>query len=145
MKIIRPPNKIPKLDVSTGTVFMGGTISNWRDEFKLLLQDTDVVLLDPVVENYSPSEEQVSWEFDAMNRAHILVFYFDKTSVSPISLMELGWAMHSLRTVLVGADPDYPLYSELLPRYNIMRCLKIECSNSVYDLAQKVTSRCLTL
>lgn len=65
-------------------------------------------------ENPSMAQEQIEWEFKALNTADTILFWFCKETVQPIALYELGRHAyrHSTRrrpsTLLVGVEPGYP-------------------------------------
>ena len=86
-----------------GSIEMG-TAEPWQENFVQEFQDYDVTFLNPrrtdwdsswVQEKSNPEfSEQVNWELDALNFADYVVFYFDKNTKSPITLMELGLYAH---------------------------------------------------
>lgn len=106
MKVIKAPN--PYETKGNKTVFLAGSIEmgfavNWQDYIARSLEDCDnsLVLLNPRRDDWDSSweqkitndkfREQVEWELNAMQEADLVVFYFAPNTVSPITLMELGF------------------------------------------------------
>ena len=106
------------------TIFLAGGITNcpgWHDEIiKMLEPYNDGVLLNPRRKNFpihdpNASKEQITWEFNALNRCSIFSMWFSAgESVQPICMYELGrhlaWAEHSHRPftcTLIGVEPGY--------------------------------------
>ncbi len=106
------------------TIFFGGGISNcpdWQEELACRLPMSfafeDVVILNPRranfdVGNESLLEEQIKWEFDHLRLADVLIFWFPKESLCPITLFELGKHLNRKRLV-VGCHPEYSRIKDL--------------------------------
>ncbi|NBS41167.1 hypothetical protein EBS80_00725 [bacterium] len=86
-------------------VFLAGSIEMgaarpWQDEVVASLADLDVTVLNPRRQNWDPFwqqhpdnpefREQVEWELDGLQRANLILMYFDPDTKSPVSMMELG-------------------------------------------------------
>lgn len=86
-------------------VFLAGSIemgaaSDWRGELKTMLQDTDIVLLNPWRDDWDDSwtqsieddnfREQVEWEIRGIEEADLVAIHFDPGTSAPITLLELG-------------------------------------------------------
>lgn len=77
-----------------------GLAEDWQSRLTKELSNLDIVLLNPRRTSWDSSwvqsinnpifKEQVDWELDALDRATVVVFYFDPNTKSPITLMELG-------------------------------------------------------
>lgn len=105
MKEIKAPTRIDiSHDVSVflaGSIEMG-TAENWQDRLARELETWNVTLLNPRRDDWDSSweqkkenqqfNEQVTWELEHMEKANIIVFYFDPNTKSPITLLELGLA-----------------------------------------------------
>jgi hypothetical protein len=64
---------------------------------------------------------QIKWEFDHLKESDIIMFWFPKETVCPVTLFELGkWAM-SDTDVIVGCHPEY------------IRKFDVECQLSLID------------
>jgi len=103
MKLITAPNTI-LLD-NNQSIFLAGSIEvgvaeRWQDIVINALSDEDITLLNPRRASWDASwkqdienpvfKEQVSWELDALEKASMIIMYFDKNTKSPITLLELG-------------------------------------------------------
>ena len=103
MKIIKPPNSI---ESSSGfSVFLAGSIEmgiaeNWQDKVQKALVDIKGVIFNPRRDDWNPLWaqtkinpyfwEQITWELNALEVANLIAMYFDPSTKSPISLLELG-------------------------------------------------------
>ena len=102
MNLIKAPDPFP----STGyRVFLAGSIEmgaaeNWQDRLTGMLADYDLTILNPRRDDWDSSwkqsiedpqfNQQVTWELDALEAADFIALYFDPSTKSPISLLELG-------------------------------------------------------
>ena len=93
-------------DASTKyTIFLAGAIDqgkavDWQKEVSQALSDFDILILNPRRDDWDASWEQsadnpefakqVTWEYDAMEAADMVVFVFTKDSKAPITFYELG-------------------------------------------------------
>lgn len=98
------------------TVFLAGGITDcpdWQQEAVGILAHTELALLNPrrrdfPIHDPRAAYEQVTWEFEQLNDADVILFWFPASvSVQPIALYELG--RHAVRNtrLIVGADSDY--------------------------------------
>ena len=70
----------------------------------------DVTILNPRRDDWDNSwtqsinnpqfREQVEWELEAMEKADIIAMYFDKSTKSPITLLELGLFAHTGKMIV---------------------------------------------
>ena len=77
-----------------------GTAEKWQDRVVKMLNDTNVIILNPRRDDWdwtweqsinNPKfKEQVEWELDNILHSDIVLVYFDKNAKSPITLLELG-------------------------------------------------------
>lgn len=82
-----------------GSIEMG-TAEKWQDKVVASLKDKNVVIFNPRRDDWDSSwvqsidnpqfKEQVEWELDYLERANVVLFYFDPNTKSPITLLELG-------------------------------------------------------
>jgi len=104
MKIIKSPQPLLKID-SAKKLFLAGSIElgaaeDWQQKVEGLLNNTDWVIFNPRRDNWDNSwvqsinnpqfREQVEWELKAQEEADKIIMYFDPSTKSPISLLELG-------------------------------------------------------
>ncbi|WP_108869188.1 nucleoside 2-deoxyribosyltransferase domain-containing protein [Aquimarina aquimarini] len=87
------------------SVFLAGSIegdkaTKWQDIIIQNLTKEEIVILNPRRLSWDSSwkqeisnpifKEQVTWELQALEQADMIIMYFDKTTKSPITLLELG-------------------------------------------------------
>lgn len=100
----KAPEHFPKCTGMT-KVFLAGSIEmgcaeKWQDALWNKLEHMDLIVLNPRREDWdstwvqtSENEQfsaQVDWEHSAMQEADVIAMYFDFTTKSPITLLELG-------------------------------------------------------
>lgn len=104
--MIYPPNN-DFLNSTQPMIFLGGSIEmgkakDWQQELGDFLAQTfpNLVVANPRRKDWDSSWEQsitnplfceqVNWELNHLERSNYIVFYFDKDTYSPVTLMELG-------------------------------------------------------
>lgn len=94
------------------SIFLAGSISNapiWQDIAVEKLKDHYDVFnprrIDFDVFDYTQEAKQIEWEFEHLNAAKQVIFWFSSETLAPISLFELGgyWS----KTTFIGIDPLY--------------------------------------
>jgi Nucleoside 2-deoxyribosyltransferase like len=118
MRVIHAPSLVDS--VASPTVFLGGSIEGdtavrWQDEVIRHLVTVSGTLLNPRRPAWDNSwetnivnpvfREQVEWELSGIETSDIIVFYFDPTTRSPITLLELGLAI-GLQKKIILACPN---------------------------------------
>ena len=108
-------------DIEMPYVFLAGSIEmgvaeNWQTRVAKDMAKYDVVLLNPRRDDWDSSwrqsiddpqfNQQVTWELDGIEGADIVIFYFDPTTKSPITLMELGLAANDPHARVIVCCPD---------------------------------------
>jgi len=103
MNVLYPPQPIDK--ISNFSIFLAGTIEmgnshDWQQDVINELSAYDITILSPRRKDYDPTwvqdisnppfAAQVNWELQGLNNVDVVMMYFDPTSKSPISLLELG-------------------------------------------------------
>lgn len=104
MRVVYPPN-YPMFEAGEPSVFLAGSIemgfaTDWQSRICEALQDKNMLVLNPRRSDWDSSWEQsihneqfvaqVDWELDMMGLASKAIVYFDASTKSPISLLELG-------------------------------------------------------
>jgi hypothetical protein len=106
-KVVFPPSyQITKGDATKLKIFLAGSIEmgkaeDWQTQVSNLLADQeDIIIFNPRRDDWDSSwvqsihddqfYAQVNWELDHIENANVVLMYFDPTSQSPISLLELG-------------------------------------------------------
>jgi hypothetical protein len=116
---IRPPAPL-QLDWPHARVFLAGSIEmgaavDWQATVTRSFADLNVLVCNPRREawdaswpqsiDFAPFREQVEWELEALERAHLILFYFAPNTKSPITLLELG--LHAKRKAIVCCPEGY--------------------------------------
>ena len=102
------------------SVFLAGGITDcldWQAEARELFAEDNVAVINPrrkvfpsasSVAYTSASEQQITWEFNALAGADVVMFWFPAgTSLQPIALYELGRHGGITDNLVVGRDPGY--------------------------------------
>ena len=103
---IQAPNPTPSEYKDNFTLFLAGSIEmgtaeHWQKRVVEALKDCKrLTIYNPRRDDWDSSWvqsidnpqfiEQVEWELDNLQRANLAIFYFDPSTKSPITLMELG-------------------------------------------------------
>lgn len=118
MEVLKPPQ--PHKAFRGLTVFLAGSIEmgsaeDWQPKVTEALKGFDVQVLNPRRDDWDPTweqsidnpqfNEQVTWELDGIDKAGVMVFYFDPATKSPISLMELGLVAESFEKEILVCCP----------------------------------------
>jgi len=111
--IYTPPTKIEESDFINYMVFLAGSIEmgvaeDWQTTLsKELVDIPKLTILNPRRPQWDNSwvqsldnpifKEQVDWELDGIEKADLVIFYFDPNTKSPITLLELGMVSQLVR------------------------------------------------
>lgn len=101
------------------SIFLAGGITDCPDWQKptaeRLTSETDLIVFNPRRKKFDVSKKdkesvkQIHWEHTYLGQVDIVMFWFPKESVCPITLLELGKFLMKPNTQLyVGTDPEYP-------------------------------------
>jgi len=131
-------------------LFLAGGISNCPDWQAVLIEDIkdipNLTVYNPRRKNFpigdpNAAEQQITWEFNHLRDADIVIFWFSKGSLNPIVLYELGmWGNSNNRPMIVGIDEGYERKQDVeiqtrLSRPNIPIVYSLEeMSEKIYDL-----------
>lgn len=104
MRAFKPPHR--EGFAGTGErLFLAGSIDqgaarDWQADICHRLEDLDVSVYNPRRDEWHPDweqsihnadfREQVEWELDHLDAAHVIALVFDEKGKAPISLLELG-------------------------------------------------------
>jgi len=103
MTLITAPQKFTKF--KRPAIFLAGSIEmgkaeEWQARVARELEDYPITIFNPCRDHWNSNwresiknkkfQEQVSWEFSALEKSDYIILYFDPKSKSPISLLELG-------------------------------------------------------
>ena len=107
--VVKPPMEMTEEESSHYKIFLAGSIDmgnaiEWQkrieEELSLSSSSSSLTLLNPRREDwdsswkqeigYPPFKEQVIWELSHLEKADLILLYFDPSGPAPISLLELG-------------------------------------------------------
>lgn len=131
-------------------LFLAGGISNCPDWQAVLIDDIKAIpnltIYNPRRKNFpigdpNAAEQQITWEFNHLRDADVVIFWFSKGSLNPIVLYELGmWGNSNNRPMIVGIDEGYERKQDVeiqtrlsRPEVPIVYSLE-EMSEKIYDL-----------
>lgn len=118
--ITAPEKTKPNLDYDS--IFLAGTIEmgqseDWQAKVVDRLKNKRVNIFNPRRTQWDSTweqdidnpnfYEQVTWELDRLDKSDLILFYFDPTSKSPITLMELGLSVGFMNKSIVVCPPGY--------------------------------------
>ena len=144
MKYIECPQVYDGNEVS---LFMAGGISGckiWQNELVKLLEDTSLVLINPRRENFDVTDtdiekKQIAWEFEHLQKASAVSFWFPPETVCPITLYELGKISQTDKPLFIGIDRDYMRINDIYIQTKLIRPA-VEVVYSLNGLAEQIKS-----
>ncbi len=155
MKVITAPEEIDLVN-DFPRVFLAGGIQKcppWQKEIIELLELWDGVILNPRRENFpindaKAGEEQIEWEFHALNNAHVFSIWFcNADSDQPICMYELGRFLalknhlRTLDTMVIGVEPGYRRELDVFVQVSLInKKLKNYISGNLFDHARNITN-----
>jgi len=146
MIYVEAPDEL-KHGVEGKSVFLAGGITdclNWQQRMRLLLEDSDLILLNPRRANFPIADpnaalEQIRWEHRHLRMADAILFWFPCETLCPIVLYELGaWSMTD-KPIFVGVHPDYKRRQDVEIQTRLTRP-EIRISYSLENLAAEVAT-----
>jgi hypothetical protein len=130
-------------------VFLAGGITNcpdWQqdaiDTFKMI-EAYDFTLYNPRRKNFPigdpmAAEQQIAWEYEHLEKADIILYWFSKGSLNPIVLYELGrWGNSSNKIISIGCDEGYERTQDVTIQTRLSRPY-LEVFTSLQDTVQNV-------
>jgi hypothetical protein len=110
-------------------VFIAGGISNCADwqstAMRELDGDDDVIIMNPrrqtgFAKTGSSAAQQIAWEHEYLSKARCILFWFPASSICPITLYELGWAISQPgKKIIVGYEPGYARSFDILTQLHL--------------------------
>jgi hypothetical protein len=155
MRIVKAPEDVIKADGEI-TLFVAGGITDcpdWQAQFFKLMKrelgkNFPIVLMSPRRDDFdvsNPDEtvKQIKWEFDHLQPADIIVFWFCKETLCPIVLYELGVQMgrklhyngHGTPKIFIGVEKGYERAEDIAIQTQLVNDHYVILS-SVEDLAR---------
>lgn len=109
-------------------LFIAGGISNCSDWQSVVINryadSAHLTIYNPRRKDYVKEleVEQICWEFKHLQDADIIIFWFAKETVCPISLYELGkWGNATNKKVVIGVDPEYSRKNDVIIQTSLAR------------------------
>lgn len=142
MKYIECPNIY---EGDKKSLFLAGGISNcsnWQSELVKMLEDTDLILLNPrrkffPTDKQNIEKEQIIWEYNHLKKASAVSFWFPKETLCPITLYELGKQNISNQPIFIGVHPEYLRIRDIKIQTELVRP-EIKIVYSLQDLANQI-------
>lgn len=115
MEVYKPPFNIRKLDLYAKSIFLAGSIEmgkaiDWQKDIENHLSDYEGIILNPRRDDWDESwvqsikneqfRQQVEWELYGLDNVAVIPIYFEPSTKSPISLLELGLHMRSEKLIV---------------------------------------------
>lgn len=104
--VIKPPNcLVTKNTFTKKNIFLAGSIEmgkaeDWQEKVTLLLKNPNITIINPRRKDWDDTwkqeyenaqfYQQVNWELNGLDKAHIILMNLLPNTKSPISLLELG-------------------------------------------------------
>lgn len=119
---------------------------DWQTHMKELIhkQCPGLVPLNPRRANFDVTQsnvhhEQIKWEFGALRKSSVIIFWFPKETLCPITLFELGtWSvLHKTHgsDIIVGTDPEYARAADVKTQLSLLTETDFPVSQSLEELA----------
>lgn len=112
---LKPKTALPVIFFA-GSIEMGKAI-DWQAQLALDLKDIPCICLNPRRVDWDSSwvqsidnaqfNEQVNWELSGLERADLIIYNFDPSTQSPITLLELGLYANSHKKLIVNCPEGY--------------------------------------
>ncbi len=132
-------------DGNESNLFLAGGISgcsDWQKEMVELLEGEDLVVVNPRrkgfdMDDKTMEKKQILWEYEHLEKADIVSFWFASETICPITLYELGEISKMDKVVFVGIDPGYVRKKDVEIQMSLIRP-NVEIVYSIEDLARQV-------
>lgn len=142
----------PDLWDGKGTgIFLGGGITDcpdWQSDitkkFAAEFISDPVTILNPRRANFpindpNAAERQIKWEYEHLELATAIVFWFSPPTLNPIVLFEFGKYMNRGRPLFVGCDPEYARTQDVVIQSQFERP-DIKVAESLEELCSQVVN-----
>ena len=151
MRVVTPSDDLESLDPDTLKIFLAGGMKNpWRKALRDKLQKanlTNLIIIDPTIDDWASIGKndisnpdyvrQTDWEHMGLIKADIEVFHFDSSSVSPITLIEMGMYKSQESIICVESGYRKKAYIEYMgDRYGM------PVTRTINELANLLAIRC---
>jgi len=150
LKILEAPSKVKSLNKIK--LFLAGGISNcpnWQNEIIEMIKNEKYPQTKSMFEDLSvfnprrkkmpdgKLKEQILWEYDKLKSSNIIVFWFSKGSLNPITLFEYGKYLPTSTRLVVGIDPEYIRKEDVEIQTRMIR-ISQRINNSIEELYKDI-------
>lgn len=117
--LIQSPQPLPEFKYDADVIFLAGGISNcpdWQSEIIKIIDTEKFDVINPrrvgdLAKDGDEAANQIIWEFVALKKATLVLFWFPEESICPITLFEYGKELMRAAandiTLLVGCHENY--------------------------------------
>jgi len=155
---IEAPNVYDDRTSTKPSIFLAGGITgcwDWQAKATRALEGLELVILNPRRAQFpmgdpSAARGQIEWEYDHLNKATAIMFWFAEEATQPIALLELGSWSRSNKLLFVGVDDHYPRREDIriqlglarpdLPIYRKLGDVTGAIRNSLEEIGARVNS-----
>lgn len=88
-------------------------------------------------------KDQITWEYNHLRRAHVILFWFPAEEIQPISLFELGAWTHVMKLLAIGTHTNYARREDVIiqtelarPELYVFNDLDHTIGSAVFQLAK---------
>lgn len=132
-------------------LFLAGGIvgcEDWQSELcdKLTVDDVvNLAVLNPRRKEFPFNDEragveQIKWEYDQLEVADAISFWFSNKTLQPIAMFELGrWSFVEDKPIFVGVHPNYERRFDVIEQLKLVRP-NLQVVNNLDDLANQIIS-----
>ena len=144
MKYIEAPKNYER-QLDKISIFLAGGITGcpkWQDEVTMKLIDTNLVVINPRRKHFpindpSAAEQQITWEYNHLRIADMILFWFPKETLCPIVLYELGAWSTMDKPIFVGVHPQYQRRKDVEIQTKLIRP-NVEVVYSLNELVEQI-------
>ena len=149
MIYVEAPNVI---ESDKKSIFLAGGItgcSEWQKELANNIAELDIVVYNPRRKNFPMDDPtaalaQITWEFNHLQKASMISFWFGSETIQPIVLFEYGKWIVSNKPIAIGVDPKYQRKQDVeiqtsleRPGLKIVYSLK-DLTNQIYTIINEI-------
>ena len=118
-QVLKPPASLDAFQTAAFKVFLAGSIEmggaqDWQSTVSQSLQNENMTVLNPRRDEWDSTwkqtisnpkfRDQVEWELSALEIASMVAIYFEPSTKSPVTLLELGLFARSDKVVVCCSD-----------------------------------------
>jgi len=152
MEYIEAPNDVYGTEIKyNANLFLAGGITNcpdWQAEFVEKFKENELSSQfnvynprrkDFPIEDPNASDEQISWEYDKLAKADMIVFWFSRGSLNPIVLYELGrWGNSQETQIYIGMDTEYTRKQDVEMQTMLSKGPDFPFYNNIDDIIKQI-------